>query len=155
MTPGAGVDLLSQLRDIREAPPAPFWPPAPGWWVLAALLLVLLAWGLRLALRRWRAAARRKHLLHQLDSLRQAHDPVAEPQAWLSSVNRLLKVAAMHAFPDRSPGSLQGMDWAQFLAREGDAERFAPLAVGPYQPSPDFDAASLEAAAREWIQRHG
>ena len=31
----------------------------------------------------------------------------------------------------------------------------AVLANGPYQPQPEFDAAMVTRAAREWIRRHG
>ncbi len=173
MNPDGTIDLLAQLRDIHAAPPVPFWPPAPGWWVLGVLLLVLLAWITRLLWRRWRAGRRRKVLLEQLAALRQVHDPVAEPQAWLASVNRLLKIAAMRAHPGASPGTLQGAAWAAFLvgtqpgttptgegSEPGDdtpapAGPFAPLAAGPYQPSPSFDAVALEVAVNDWLRRHG
>ena len=39
---------LENLRDIAVPPPVPWWPPAPGWWVLGLLaLLVLIYLGLR------------------------------------------------------------------------------------------------------------
>ena len=30
---------LVNLKDIHLPPPVPFWPPAPGWWILALLLI--------------------------------------------------------------------------------------------------------------------
>lgn len=155
MTQNGSAQLLSQLRDIQGAPEAPFWPPAPGWWVLALGLLALLAWGFR-ALRR-RAAARRRRLdlLERLALLRQEHDPEREPQAWLAGVNRLLKVSAIRAFPEQTPGVLTGPEWAAFLGDESGAEPFSPLVAGPYEPDPQFDSQALERAAESWLLRHG
>ncbi|HAU18090.1 MAG TPA: DUF4381 domain-containing protein, partial [Marinobacter adhaerens] len=36
-------DPLSQLRDIHLPETGGLWPPAPGWWVLAILLIAVLA----------------------------------------------------------------------------------------------------------------
>lgn len=47
--------LLQQLHDIHPAAEPSWWPPAPGWWLLAALLLALLAYGVH----RWRVRQRR------------------------------------------------------------------------------------------------
>ncbi|MDD9890866.1 MAG: DUF4381 domain-containing protein, partial [Gammaproteobacteria bacterium] len=33
-------ELLAQLADIHLPGEISYWPPAPGWWVLAALLLL-------------------------------------------------------------------------------------------------------------------
>ncbi len=35
-------DPLAQLRDIHLPDPISWWPPAPGWWVLAVVVLALL-----------------------------------------------------------------------------------------------------------------
>lgn len=157
----ASAELLSQLRDIQSAPPAPFWPPAPGWWVLAAIVLFVAGWLLLRAWRAWRVQQRRKALMMHLHALRQTHDPENAPQRYLSSVNRLLKVAAMRAFPAETPGALQGKDWVDFLVSkssqatpEGNGA-LEPLATGPYQPQPLFDANSLESAAIHWLRRYG
>jgi hypothetical protein len=155
MTAQGSSELLSQLRDIQGAPEAPFWPPAPGWWILALGLLALLTWGVRVLHRRAQARRRRLHLVERLGRLRAEHDPDQEPQAWLAGVNRLLKVTAMRSFPEQAPGVLTGMEWAAFLGREGDSEVFAALAAGPYEPDPQFDSRTLERAARTWLRRHG
>jgi hypothetical protein len=155
MTGQGSEELLSQLRDIQSAPEAPFWPPAPGWWILAVGLLAVLVWAGRALRRQALARRRRRDLLERLGSLRQEHDPDQEPQAWLAGVNRLLKVTAMRAFPDQAPAVLRGTEWTAFLGAESDPEAFAALAAGPYEPHPRFDAAALERAAEGWLRRHG
>ena len=153
------ADLLAQLRDIQAAPPVPWWPPAPGWWVLAGLLLVLLVWLGRRALAARKLRLRRRRLLAALDSEAARFQQQQDPQAFLAALNRLLKLTAIRAFPDRDCAGLQGRDWSQFLAAEAggpdQGEVFAALASGPYQPHPDFDAAALQRAARDWLARHG
>ncbi|KAA9131009.1 DUF4381 domain-containing protein [Marinihelvus fidelis] len=151
-----GSEWLSQLRDIHAAPDAPFWPPAPGWWLLAAILLAVLGWlGYRL-FRQWRVKRRRQALALRLDRLAQAHDPSAEPAEWLAAVNQTLKWVAIRAFPGECE-ALRGADWAAFLqARSGAGDgAFGPLATGPYQPIPDFDAGALQRAARQWVLANG
>jgi len=65
------MSLLDQLQPIIQPEPVPFWPPAPGWWVLLALV-PLLGYGL------WRARvllpkkAARENAEQPLDPLRQA-----------------------------------------------------------------------------------
>ena len=36
---------LVNLKDIHLPPPVSFWPPAPGWWILAVLLITSLFFG--------------------------------------------------------------------------------------------------------------
>ena len=74
-------DLLSQLRDIHTAAPVPWWPPAPGWWILGLLLLVLLVWLGRRILARYRVYQRRRQMLGWVDHLNANIDPQRDPQA--------------------------------------------------------------------------
>ncbi len=44
---------IEQLRDIHGIQSVPWWPPGPGWWLLAAAIvaLVVLAWRFRTSIR--------------------------------------------------------------------------------------------------------
>ena len=151
--------LLAQLKDIHSAGDPGWWPPAPGWWVLALVILLLLAWLGMLALRRLSVARRRKAWLSTIDRLRSEHDPGQQPREYLAALNRLFRAVSLRAFPSADCGRLEGQAWVEFLAARipDDADRACldALADGPYRPAPIFDAAGLEAVARSWVKRHG
>ncbi len=152
-------DLLSQLRDIHSAAPVPWWPPAPGWWVLALLVLVLLVWAGRRMLARYRLHQRRKQMLGWVDHLNANIDPDSNPQAYLSTLNRIFKLVALRAFPDQQCAVLNGQEWAGFLIEKTknvpSAESLGVLASGPYDPAPKFDPDQMSELTRCWIKQHG
>ena len=152
-------DLMSQLRDIHAAAPVPWWPPAPGWWVLALLLLVLLGWLGRRLLARFRVYQRRKQMLGWVEHLNANIDPRRDPQAYLSTLNRIFKLVAMRAFPNQQCAALNGQDWVNFLienmGKSPSAESLGVLATGPYDPAPTFDPQLMSELTRNWIRQHG
>lgn len=161
MNPEAG--LLSQLRDIQSAPVVPWWPPAPGWWVLALLVIIVLYFLVRKLQARHRVHQRRKQLLGFINLLEQVVDPVNSPQEYLSALNRIFKIVAIRAFPDAACAHMQGQEWTDFLqqklnqktGRSGGFETLEILSRGPYQPFASFDSESLASAARQWVQAYG
>jgi len=152
-------DLLSQLRDIHAAPAVPWWPPAPGWWLLALLLLVLLAWLGRLLLAHYRVHQRRKQMLGWVDNLNVLIDPENEPQAYLSTLNRIIKLVALKAFPGQHCAAMAGTEWVGFLNGNIKGDQFvdslAVLATGPFEPQPKFDPDTVCDLTRLWIRQHG
>ena len=75
-----GDQLLSQLRDIHVAPDVSWWPPAPGWWVLAVFVFVALLFLLRYVMQRLRTRARRAGLIRFIDQVARDMDAVKAPQ---------------------------------------------------------------------------
>lgn len=152
-------DLLSQLRDIHSAPQAPWWPPAPGWWLLALLLLLVVVWLGRRAIRRYRNYQRRKQMLGWVDHLNVTIDPGRDPQAYLSTLNRIFKLVALRAFPEHKCAALAGQDWVDFLAgkinHSDQPASLQVLASGPYDPAPAFDPVSMSELTRNWIRQYG
>lgn len=150
--------LLERLEDIHRAAEPAWWPPSPGWWVLAALLLVVVAWGLARAIARLRDHLRRRRLLRQLDALAETCDPRTQPAAYLAALNRVFRTIALRAFPDSGCGRLQGEAWVAFIRARlpgESADGLDALASGPYRRSPEFDASELRARARTWVARYG
>ena len=152
-------DLLAQLRDIHAAPELPWWPPAPGWWALALLLLLVLAWLARRALVKYRTLQRRRQMLAWVDGLQATVDAGQNPQAFLSILNQIFKIVALKAFPEHHCAQLSGSEWVDFLKEQiGDTagtDALFALATGPYEPAPGFDAGALCELTRFWIRKHG
>lgn len=147
---------LQNLNDIVEPLPVDWWPPAPGWYVLAALLLVgLLVLALRIW-RRWRRNRYRGQALKELARLRRQGAP-----ADLARVPELLKRAALSAWPRARVAGLSATDWHRFLDDSGGTPRFV-AAAGPildrlaYGGPPVSAAESSRAldAAEAWLRHH-
>nr|WP_276583797.1 DUF4381 domain-containing protein [Pseudomonas sp. RIT-PI-AD] len=153
------------------APPAVlWWPPAPGWWLLA-LLLPLLLWGFWRLLRRLpRQAPRRPADPAGLDPLRQAAlaelAGLSKPyggqpaQHWLQQLNALLKRLCRAQYPHEASHVLSGRAWLAFLDSRCPAAgltRWMILVEGAYRPDCRLDDKAIEGlylAIDTWVRRH-
>jgi hypothetical protein len=146
------------LRDIRPPAEPSLWPPAPGWWLVASLLLLALASAGYRLWRGWRRERWRRRVLAELDAWQ---DETAAP-AIAAGVSALLKRAALSRFRRRDVATLTGDAWLDFLDHTGGDGRFQHgpgrlLAEGPYAPATDLDARQRRALldlARVWLRRN-
>ncbi|HBO11672.1 MAG TPA: DUF4381 domain-containing protein, partial [Halieaceae bacterium] len=99
-------DPLEALHPLRTPPPVDAWPPAPGWWLLAALLLAALAALGFLALRTWRRRAHLRAARRELAALRARF--ADDPAALTAATNALLKRVALARYPRRETAALSG-----------------------------------------------
>jgi hypothetical protein len=155
---------LDRLHDVIVPPPAPWWPPAPGWYWLG---LVLLAWAIYLAARafiHWqRNLYRRQALAEWRRQSRLLADEKTRPAA-LANLATLLKRAALSAYSRPQVASLTGAAWLAFLDRTAGMHEFSSdagsllerAAYGVVSPK-DVDAAranEVAALVRRWITTH-
>ena len=110
---------LQNLNDIVLPPAVAWWPPAPGWYVLFALVLVALLVAGFLQWRRWRDNRYRREALLELSAIRT--NASAEQ---LHAVPELLKRAALSVWPRTEVAALTGADWHRFLDRTAGLDQF-------------------------------
>jgi len=156
---GAPLPAL-QLRDIHLPGELPFWPPAPGWWLLAVIVVALLSWGVVLAVRQYRIQGQRARVMAALAQLETGLDRERTP-AMLASISILLRRLALMRYPRERVAPLSGAAWLAFLDDSGGEGRFRDgpgqvLASGPYQRAvpADLDVAGLSALVRTWVHKN-
>jgi hypothetical protein len=150
---------LQNLNDIVVPLPAPWWPLAPGWYVVAAALLILLSWLLYKQWKRWKGNAYRRQALAELSVIRAGGD-----EGQIRQVPELLKRTALSAWPRQQVAGLSGASWHRFLDDAAGIESFSAgagemldrLAYGGRggSPLPAAEASKLLDAAENWLKRH-
>lgn len=155
-------DLLSQLADIHLPEPVSFWPPAPGWWVLAVLLLIALVVAGRWWQRRHAQRQIYQHASAELERCMQAYrqqqeTPEQAKLDYLNSVNSVLRRVALVHFPGSNAASLGGPEWVDFIRKNGDSSRLdddlaSALSFGRFQTHCDVDVDALNAFGHSWIK---
>ena len=150
-------DPLAALHPLREPLPIGWWPPAPGWWLLAVLLLaaiLVLGW---LIVRRYRAKAYRRLALLQFKRLVAAYRQSGDARQFLTDTNALIKSVALVAYPRRQVAASNGASWLAFLNQAlTEQEQFPPgfAAVTYSADEPDLDLDRLQQATTAWIKKH-
>ena len=153
---------LSQLHDIHLPARISWWPPAPGWWLLAAT--VLLAAVVLYAVHRLRNRNHwRRFALMELMRLRERNVPQhAAPRAVVSELSILLRRVAISRFPRAEVAALNGDAWLAFLDRSlGESAAFQSdvgrlLSTVPYRPEMTIDSSTLSALfalAERWLKK--
>jgi len=155
----AAADPLAGLRGYHLPDPVGWWPPAPGWWVLAVLVLVLLAVLIHWAARRHRRYAAARQALKELSRLREGLAADGDPVGFVRGLSRLLRRFALVRFPRRDVAGLAGDAWLAFLDSTGGNGRFRSgpgrlLADAPYRPTTEIPVDSLAELAEDWIGRN-
>ncbi len=152
---GAPASLVN-LNDIVLLPAPTWWPPAPGWYVLAAGLAMVLAWSVY----RWRVRYRRNRYrraaLAELAEIEAGPDKDA-----VKGLPALLKRTAMHAYTREQVAALSGDEWQAFLNAQCQARPFTGetgMLLGrlAYQTA-GINSAELQPlikGIRLWIKQH-
>lgn len=138
---------LSNLHDIVVPDAVPWWPPAPGVWLLLVLGLVLVLVLATRSILRWRADAYRRAALSELENATTA------PQ-----IAEILRRTALAIAPRDTVAALDGKSWTDWLAERSPEpltdEVRTTLAGSIYDPSRSESADQLRAFADRWIRRH-
>ena len=149
---------LQNLNDIVLPDAVAWWPPAPGWYAVLAVLAALILWLSFRSLKSWRRNTYRRQALRELGGIRKRGRPAA------GEVPVLLKRAALSAWPRVGVARLNGAEWHAFLGRTAPGGRFAAETCnvmdrlsyagrGAYEPSgAEFER--LCAAAEHWLKNH-
>ena len=155
-----GSDPLAQLRDIHTPLPVDWWPPAPGWWVLLLLALLLVAVLCIWCLRKYRAGAYRRMARTELHSAYRDWQQQGNDQAYLQAANSILKRTAITGYNDQGVQALNGARWCEFLDQQWrkpvvEGFRDGPLVSAIYSESVSAcDIAGLHDLAEQWIKAH-
>jgi hypothetical protein len=142
------------LRDIHLPAEPSWWPPAPGWWLLAVLVLLVAAVAAWLWRRQWRLRGQRQQVLDELDRVVRQHRDDGSPDGLLRDLHQLLRrVARGH---DPRATRQRGEAWRQTLARvpvdAATLERLLVLDELIYQPPAARDVPATVAAVRSWLR---
>ena len=157
----AQAQLLSGLRDIHLPEAISFWPLAPGWWLLVAVLLVAVGFALFEGQRRRRSV--RRAALRELEALEAQARGGLETQEIAGRLQTLLRRVALVRKGRVEVARLHGPSWFAVLAGpDGRRRPIFPVEMARRLeeavyagPSADPEASEREAwiaAARRFIR---
>ncbi|MCC6202208.1 MAG: DUF4381 domain-containing protein [Gammaproteobacteria bacterium] len=147
-------DLGTQLRDLHAPDPVSWWPPAPGWWLVAAVVLTLLALALPYLGRGWRRRRLRRAIRAELEALHRARSD-EDVIHYLLAANQLLRRVALSLASRDGVAALHGTAWVDRLDALGAVPLPAAvrqaLAEDCYRGRTDVTITSVHAALRRWV----
>jgi hypothetical protein len=145
---------LENLHDLVMPVPVPWCPPAPGWVIVSAVLVMVLGWWLIRAIQHWQSNSYRREALVLLEKIDGSE----------AELPTLIKRVALSAYPRKRVASLTGEQWLAFLDQTGHTDVFTMgagrwLARLAYEPQLTASLSTTElnglrTAVRDWILRH-
>ena len=146
------------LRDIHAAAPLDWWPPAPGWWILALCTAVLVAWLGRRAWLLYRARRLRLALKAEYTGIVSHYESNRDGRLMLAESATFMRRLLVYIGGHGSQAGVVGEAWAEYLCTPfpGDAQMHRvcqDLASSAYRrQAVDVDPVRLQ-RSRRWMDR--
>lgn len=113
------------LRDLHLPEALGWWPPAPGWWVLALFVAALLGRYLWRLWRDWRRGSARRLALRELSRIAGRYAADGNAARLASDLSALLRRAMLAYAPRGHVAGLTGEAWLAWLDRGLEQPLFA------------------------------
>jgi hypothetical protein len=144
------------LKDIHLPDTILWWPPAPGWWVLAVLFFVLV-FTLPKILKWVRYKPVKALSLIELNQIKQNHNQQADHKQTLLAITTLLRRTVISKSGRAGNAGLVGDDWLKQLNQISNSVSFSVeqgelLAHGRYRPVVEGDIDNLLLICESWIK---
>jgi hypothetical protein len=143
-----------ELRDIHAPAPPSWWPPAPGWWLLAIFVVAFSIFIFFHFYRKWQRRKRRLAVMAEFErTVVAARD---DAPALASALSAFLRRLAMRGTP--AAATLAGEAWLGHLDARLASNEFSSgvgraLIEAPYRARAEFDTPALIALARRAAQK--
>ncbi|GAA0203656.1 DUF4381 domain-containing protein [Kangiella japonica] len=105
------AQLLEQLRDIHQPEPVSWWPLAPGWWIIIALVVLIAALFIIKAILKKRHYRYVRLAVKELKQLKQTN----KESRWLAKSHNLMRRLSLCYVPEDKIGRMSQQEWQAFL----------------------------------------
>jgi len=162
------------LRDIHLPEPVSWWPIAPGWWLLAVTVLLLLI-VIFIGRKIYTSRQLKRDIAAELESIKQQFQKTQNKSELAKSLSVLLRRTSLTYYPEENIAGLTGEDWLAMLDNSWPDSRSSGshrsdnkqknnhqfqsdigklLITAPYQTEQalaDFDANALIGLCEDWL----
>ncbi len=150
-------EALNNLRDITLPTEVSWWPPAPGWWLLAVLLIIAIIFSIRGLKTRYHRTSILVLAQKERDEIISRYNKNEDSVALMSQLSILLKRYALLCFPEKNIAGLHGEPWQQFIMKQGpnttDANQVAELlTTSPYKKTEAINAETVITYFNHWLE---
>jgi hypothetical protein len=112
------------IRDLHLPEAISWWPLAPGWYVVIAMVLAVCFYLLHLYLKHRSRGAARRHAIRELGRLTADFEKHGDAVAFSSDMSELLRRTMLAYAPRSEVAGLTGDAWLAWLDRDLDQPRF-------------------------------
>ena len=158
------MPTILKLRDIHLPDAVSWWPLAPTWWVLVAVLLVaVLLVAITLLIYLWRCGLPRQWKIKragvdELAAIKRRYSANKNEQKLIAELSIFLRRYSISLYGRKYVAALTAQEWLQFLDSPITPEKSFSQGVGevlvsaPYQAQPpECDGEALLNLADKWL----
>jgi len=145
-------EALKDLRDIHQPESVPFWPPAPGWWILLILSFLLVYFFMRW-LKKEKTPKYKKMAIEELKNITTNYEVQRNEHKTVNECALLIRKILLVTDKDQNIAGMIDDEWLAYLDKRSDSNLFSQgagqaLTSAIYQKDATVDAEGLLEATR-------